>query len=57
MPQIIAEQQFHYNAKMTAIKHKTIYANCDAKLEKVFACGRRQSLLRLQNFCSGKIFD
>ena len=58
MPQIIIEQQFHYTAKMTSNKHfpNTIYANWDAKLEKFFASGRWQSLLRLQNFCGDEIF-
>ena len=57
MPQIIIEQQFHYTAKMTLIKHfpNANYANRDVKLEKFFA-GGRQSSLRSQNFRGGKIF-
>ena len=58
MPQIIVEQQFHYNAKMTSNKHfpNAIYANCYAKLENFFACSGRQSLLHSQNFCGGESF-
>ena len=33
-----------------------IYANTDAKLEKLFACGERQSSLHSQHFRSGKNF-
>ena len=40
--QIIVEQYFHYTTKLTSNKHfpNTIYANCNAKLETFFACGR-----------------
>ena len=41
---------------MTLNKHflNAIYANHDAKLEKILAHGGRQSLLCSQNFHSGK---
>ena len=41
---------------MTSNKHfpNSIYANHNAKLEKIFACAGQQSLLRLQNFHGGE---
>ena len=54
--QITVEKQFHYTAKMTSNKHfpNSIYANHNAKLEKIFACAGQQSSLRLQNFHGGE---
>ena len=57
MSQIIVEQQSHYTAKMTSNKHflKVIHGNRDAKLEKFFTCGGRQSSLHSQNVRAGEI--
>ena len=58
MSQIIVEQQSHYTAKMTSNKRflKAIHANRDAKLEKFFACGGRQSSLHSQDVRGGESF-
>ena len=59
MPQIIVEQQFHYDQKMTLNKHfpNAIYVNRNVKLEQFVGCGGQQSSLGLQNFCGGENFD
>ena len=44
---------------MTSNKHfpNVIYANPDAKLEKIFTWNRQQNFLRLQDFRDGENFN
>ena len=61
MSQIIVEQQFYYNAKMTSNKHfpntiMEIYANCDANLEKFLPAAGGKAHFTQNIFAVAKVF-
>ena len=56
--QLLSNISITSTAKVTINKHfsNAIYATRDSKLEPFFACGGRQSSLRLQKFRGGENF-